>query len=156
MILAELLNTKFTDVKVVIDEDDEYEVNAKIGERVIKFGSWKQKSKIVDDVKKNIWNVAFSEQSDLIHDEFRTTKFDLTGSGYEFQVFSFIKQCMEKMIAKHHPDIIKFTTEKVKGEEKRAAVYEKMLKKFLKGYSFTKKEIMLYGDPITMFTLEKK
>lgn len=141
MILQELLDTKISDFSVMTDNDHEYDVEAKIGDRIISFGASKSGEK---------WSVAFLEKKNFALN-FQT--FDITGSGKEFEVFSFVKQCIERLIAKHHPEVIKFSADK--SNKSRAGVYEKLLKRFLKGYTFAKKEIKIHGSPATEFTLEK-
>jgi len=68
---------------------------------------------------------------------------------------------MEHLISKHHPGAIRFTADKVKGTIKRAEVYERLLKRFLKGYTISKQEVgirhaRVSGDSTIEFTLEKK
>jgi hypothetical protein len=150
MKLLEILNTKFTDAKVSVDNDEEYEVSAKIGDRVIRFGAEKYPTHTQFELYPDLWEIAFSEEDD--GDELNHKKYDLTKSGKEFEVFAFIKQCMEHLIEKRKPGTIKFTADKI-GSEGRADVYEKMLKKFLKGYKITK---MDDGSRQVKFTLEKQ
>jgi hypothetical protein len=148
MILKELLDTKFTNFKVIHDNEDEYDVEAKIGKRRIQFTAARFKMLGTSDF---VWTVDFSEKGGGDDGEYDRHTFALTGSGKEFAVFAFIKQCLEQLIEKHTPRMIKFTADKV-GAENRATVYEKMLKRFLKGYSI---RIMDDGSRQVKFTLEK-
>lgn len=162
MILQELLDTRFTDFKVNEDNASEYDAEAKIGDRTISFLATKENDLVDDDLKRRtMWLVEFSEQKEgpakFASQGTRTYHtYKLTGSGKEFAVFAFVKQCMEKLIEKHHPEIIKFTAEKEDGGN-RAEVYEKMIKRFAKGYEL-KKYTARGGEGVpgrTVFKLEK-
>jgi len=144
MKLFEILNKNFIDLEVIEDSELTYEVETKIGDRVINFTGSKWKSKIVGEPA--YWSIEFSESSPGKSGH----NYTLTKSGKEFEVFAFIKQCFEHMIKKHHPEVIKFTADK-SNNEGRAALYEKMLKKFLTGYKMTVNQ----HDKEVKFTLEK-
>ena len=144
MILQELLNTKFTDIKIIHDNEDEYDVEAKIGERKILFTA---SNFVTNDT---IWEVDFSEET-TGDDEYKRHTYALTKSGKEFAVFAFIKQCLEQLITKRRPETIKFTADKI-GSENRASVYEKMIKRFAKGYTL---KVNDDGSRQVKFTLEK-
>ncbi len=68
----------------------------------------------------NIWTLSFAEgkDHDLIHK---------TGSGGEFQVFSFIKDTLLNFIKSHKPSGIRFTASKA--DENRGKLYARMLKR---------------------------
>ena len=150
MKLLEILNKKFTDLSVNEDSEDWYSVDAKIGDRIINFDA----QRIVERISgvEHSWEVDFSEASKPSANGVSKHTYALTKSGNEFEVFAFIKQCMEEFIKKHNPKIIKFTADK-EGSVSRASVYERLLKKFLKGYSI---KINDDGSRQVKFTLEKQ
>jgi hypothetical protein len=143
MKLFEILSKKITDFEVLNDSTLEYEAQAKIGDRVIRFLG----ARMSKEPGQDLWHVEFSE--DLPSG--RHT-YELTKSGKEFDVFSFIAQCFEEMIKKRHPQTIRFTADKTSGSD-RASLYEKMIKKYLKGY---KLKVMDDGSRQVKFTLEKE
>jgi hypothetical protein len=143
MILQEILNKKITDFEV--DEDIDYlDVTAKIGNREIRFYADSPKMKIDN---KQIVEIEFSEQRPGAK-----STYELTRSGNEFQVFAFIKQAIEMMLKKWNPDVIKFTADKA-DQSNRSGVYEKLVKKYLKGYELTKNDD---GSRQVKFWLEKR
>lgn len=146
MRLLEILDKKITNFEVHDEEDSHggnvLQITAKIGDRKIQFYG----DSNIDD-KKSYWDIGFTEEkSDKRH------TYELTGSGNEFAVFAFIKQCMEILIDKHHPDIIHFTADKTSGSN-RAKLYEKLLRKNLKGYNL---RVSDDGSRQVKFILEKK
>jgi hypothetical protein len=148
MKLFEILDKKFTELEVNEDNEDQYSVTSKIGNREINFDAQRWTN---DEY--NYWEVDFSEVVKMSSDP-KARKghtYALTKSGNEFEVFAFIKQCMEQFIQKHKPNMIKFTADK-EGSVNRASVYERLLKKFLKGYSI---KINDDGSRQVKFTLEK-
>ena len=66
----------------------------------------------------------------------------LTGSGGEMKVFSMVGASLKDMANRYQPDLIHFTAEKDKGpnKEKRANLYEKLIKKFLPDYEIDKRD----------------
>ena len=144
MKLFEILTKKFTDLEVNEDNEDQYNVTANVGNRNINFDAQRW-----TDEEFSYWEVDFSEEK-MTDGKLRNT-YALTKAGKEFDVFAFIKQCMEQFIQKHHPNMIKFTADK-EGSESRASVYERLLKKFLKGYSIM---ITDDGSRQVKFTLKK-
>lgn len=146
MKLLEILDKKITNFEVHDEEDSHggnvLQIAAKIGDRKIQFHG----ESVLHD-KKTHWEINFSEEkADKKH------TYELTGSGNEFAVFAFIKQCMEILINKHHPDTIYFTADKADGES-RAKLYEKLLRKNLKGYNLRVNDD---GSRQIKFILEKK
>lgn len=147
MKLLEILDSKIKNFTAHYEDDNPdaitMDVYAKIGNRKINFYG---ESSLKKD--KSFWEVHFAEE-DLDDPSTRTHK--LTKSGNEFEVFSFIKQCMEIMIDKYDPDIIYFTAEKEEGSN-RAKLYEKLLRKNLVGYDI---HIVTAAGKVK-FVLEKK
>lgn len=149
MILLEILTKKFTNLEVNEDSALSYDVDAKIGNRKINFTA----SRWAENEGPSLWEVEFSEEIPPVVPGVTRTHhtYEITKSGKEFEVFAFVKQCMEHVINKHKPKFIKFTADKA-GSISRASIYERLLKKFLKGYSI---KVMDDGSRQVKFTLEK-
>ena len=127
MILLELFNTK---IKAEVEQDDGegYQVTANIGDRDISFYS-----EIYSRDDKTVCYIEFME----VNKQGKNT-YTLTKSGKEFEVFAFVKQCMEHIIKKHKPDFITFSS---KSEEaSRISLYKKMIR-LAKGYKLSTKPI---------------
>jgi hypothetical protein len=150
MNLYEILDKKF-DFKVLEDSSNVYEVETKIGDRIIQFTAehWNTPE------NKHRWDVEFSEEVTRMVGKVQTVNrtHKLTRSGKEFEVFAFIKQCMENLIEKHHPDVIKFSADKESSKENRASLYQKMIKRFAKGYKVS--TVKMDDNSQVKFTLEK-
>lgn len=122
MLLAELGN-RHVRSKIIRNDDRVLDMEAMIGTRKIKF------SAVV--FPPNFWNVAFSEEYEDEGEKHETT--ELTGSGNEFEVLSFVTTCLKELLRKD-PDEIRFTAYKGDGPS-RATIYRKLADKLLKGYS---------------------
>ena len=146
MILNEILDRKIADFKVTAEEHNVLEIEAKIGKRNIRFYS-----DMANEFKKSIVDVEFSEEYQEPSRKMTSYTYKLTGSGNEFAVLSFIKQCMEMMIKKWSPDVVRFTADKNQGES-RSKIYEKLLKRELKDYTIEIDD----SRPLVRFTLRKK
>jgi len=145
MNLQELLNTsKFTDFKVTADSPQEYGASAKIGDRTINFGAAKERVPFEEEY---FWEIDFTEENADKHQSH-----EKTGSGREFEVFAFIKKCLENLIKKHDPYMLKFSAVKRDAGDARAKLYERMIKNYLTGYKLDKIE----GDSGALFVLTKK
>lgn len=145
MKLFELLSTKFTDFKVLVDNTYTYEVIAKIGTREIQFSAWN--STFSQDHYANDWEIEFIEKKDN-----NKHTYELTKSGNEFVVFSFIKQCLEYFIKKHKPNFIRFNVIKTDEINNRSDLYQKLIIKNLTGY---KLNVNNDGTKQIKFTLER-
>jgi hypothetical protein len=129
--LLELFDSSPIDVKVMRDRADQYTAEAPVGGRAITFNaslvSPYSKSLLGLQPEEEGWSIDFG-----IHDggyEFRKT-----GDGVPAKVLAFVKQQIEALIKKRNPDALVFSA-----EEKRAQVYDRMLKKVLpSGASFEK------------------
>ena len=106
----ESLNSKI-DYEVTVETNNRFKAKATINGREITA------SFSLDD--DNFWIYEFTEGSN------RTVK--LTGSGGEFQVFSFIRELLEEFVQRYQPEGIKFSADK--SDKGRAELYYKMLQK---------------------------
>lgn len=159
MKLNEILNKK-VDYEVIYDGNDSFETSAKIGNRLIKFYASKEGDSDEDTgaILGNNWSIFFLERSEKTY-----SSQNKTGSGNEFEVFSFVKECILKVISKHKPDEITFSAEKDdKGKTNRASMYERLLKRFIgtvPNYSLGQIAKLGVGDngpkDRTLFTITK-
>lgn len=115
--IAEILDSR-VDYKIGADDNDEFEVSAEIGKRTIYF--------YAETPETGTWEIEFSEKVNdrRVH--------HLTNSGNEFEVFAFIKKCLQMLIDKKKPKEILFSSSK--SEENRTSLYSKLIKK-LPGYN---------------------
>jgi hypothetical protein len=121
--IFELFNSA-GNIKVVEESQHVFATEMDLGDRKISFVA--DESVTFED--KTWWNVVFAEV-----DASGKSYFHLTKNGHEFEIFSMVKQSMEMLIKKYKPDVIIFTAGKE--DKSRASLYQRMLKKFLKGYS---------------------
>jgi len=146
MKLNELLSTKKFKI-VDSDEDaDTLAYTAEIGKRTIRY--------YAETYKKGSTNFVYIEFAEILRGTGRHS-FKATGSGAEFQVFAFVKWCIEQTMKKwSDAEVIKFSAAKMEGLEvsRRPEVYEKLFKKFLKGWKITKE---VSGKEVE-FTIEKE
>jgi hypothetical protein len=77
-------------------------------------------------------------------------KHGTTGTGHEFQVFSFVLTCLEKLIAAQAPTTISFTADK--SNPARVSLYRKLVKRFAAGWELSEDD----GSIEVQFTLTKK
>jgi hypothetical protein len=156
MILQELLTTKIEpkDLKVVADDKYEYNVTAKIGNRTIRFHG----SEAAGNPDGTEWHIEFYQEESRNAGSFKgfPRSIDkLTKSGKEFEVFSFVKQCVEHILKKHDPTFLTFSASKEEGEEGREKLYERLFRKYLPNYELTKRKLESPNKAI-WFTLKKK
>jgi len=122
--LGELLNRK---VEYTVDRESNtsFQTSANIGDRTIKFSAW-----VTDEP--DAWEILFSERNDKI-----SGTYSATGSGNELEVFSMVKDSILELISKYSPAKITFTADKE--GNKRASVYDKLLKRFkVPGYTHSR------------------
>lgn len=142
MKIAELLNSK-VQYEVLLDTSDEFETQATIGNRVIKFEANRQN----DDE----WDIEFQEYSE----QHPGGTYGKTGAGGELEVFAMIKASIEQLIKTHGATDLHFTASK-QFDDKRAVVYDKLVKRFLpKNWEFTKTDKDLGGINFSEFHMRK-
>lgn len=108
--------------RLVRATNDLYTTDAIIGSRKIVFDGQSYKQ---DD--RTIWEIAFTEKSP---GKVTTAK---TGSGNEMQVFSFVIESINDMVARYHPDEIHFSSHKA--DENRTKLYKRLITRInLPGY----------------------
>jgi hypothetical protein len=112
MKLLELFNSKPEHVKVLEDASDSYKAQAMINGRKIQVWCYSA------DVDYE-WAIEFSEISHDAHYH------NPTGRGGEFQVFSFVKTCVEHVHSKH-PEVTQFHCT---ADKQRASLYMRMMRK---------------------------
>lgn len=58
-------------------------------------------------------------------------EFGMTGSGREFEVMGFVKQCMDVCISGYEPKILSFSAEEFDNSNSRAQTYTRMFRRYL-------------------------
>lgn len=138
--IAEALTSKVS-YDVIKNTSSSFKATAMIGGKMIQFNA--------SDEGEMGWDVDFAAKG------FGKSTYGLTGDGVELQVFSFVKAAFEEFIRGHHPQTVVFTADKDGERENRAALYQRMLKRFADslGYTF---EVQRQRDGSTRFTLTKR
>lgn len=128
-IITELFNSK-SKIENVKATSDMYDVSAIIGNRRINFLAVK------DDADE--WDIQFYE-TPIKQARNNYDNFEKTGSGNEFNVFSFVIECLKKFLADYKPGVVYFTSEK--SDANRTGLYAKMLARYkVPGYSVRKEQ----------------
>lgn len=128
-LLQELFNSDVP-FAVAADTDDLLTTKATINGRKIVFNA---RNEDIEGASLTYWYAEFFELGDQNDKKYNTTK-----GGKEFEVFSMIKKSMEILINKREPDIIFFSA--AKEDRSRADVYEKLLKRYAKGYTLVRND----------------
>jgi len=135
MLLLELFKSQPEHRQVVSDTAHRYEVRAIVGKREIVF-----LATLYEVHDNEWWDVEFAqvEEGEDDYDGGAPSQltYELTKGGKEFEVFSFILQCLKELVQKRHPNKIKFSASK-KDSETRAKLYEKLAKKFAAVHGYT-------------------
>ena len=146
MKLFELFDSKI-DYKIVKESEREFHTRATIEGRDILFTA-----SISDYILDHEGNVtceeAYVEFAEVKKPESRYDSeewnYDVTGSGGEMKVFSMVGASLKELVYLYKPAIIKFSAEKDKKDkkdsEKRANLYEKLIKKFIPEYEIDRRD----------------
>ena len=129
------LGDSSSNYEVIESDADSFKTKATINKRVIVF------SASMDDPGEmhiEFWELK-DPNIDLKYSSNRT--YGLSGSGGEIKVLSMIGNSIKEAVARYHPPMIFFTAEKEENSNKRADIYEKLLKKFLPGYEAVRTEV---------------
>lgn len=75
--------------------------------------------------------------------EGKKQSFGLTGDGIEFQTFAFVKAAFEEFLHIYRPETAELTADKDSGRNNRAALYDRMFKRFAQasGYKVEKQNL---------------
>ena len=119
-----------------------YHVTKKIGDRLLQFEAARSGE---------TWEVSFGQKMPN-----GALKYQLTKTGDEIQVFSFIVSAMRSFVKKYQPKRIQFSVRKIEGS--RASLYRKLVDRFLKD-SYWKQEYEIglgSAEKYVQFDLIKK
>ena len=153
-ILMELFDSKI-DYKIVKESEREFHTRATIEGRDILFTA-SISDYILDHEGIVTCEEAYVEFAEVKKPKTyydKQMKYDLTGSGGEMKVFSMVGASLKELVYLYNPRIIKFSAQKGKNDsEKRADLYEKLIKKFITEYEIDRRD---KGDHIN-FDLYRK
>lgn len=144
MKITEILNTKHN---INMDQEDDYfHSNTIINGNKFRF------SAELLSKKDDIWEVVFGKIINNSKNEKEDFIFNLTKEGFEFKVFSFVKDSFNSFLDNYKPNIVKFSIKNE--EESKGSLYERILKTFKRlDYTYSKTPL---GTLHTEFILKKK
>lgn len=120
--------------KLIKATNNVFSTRAKIGNRDIVFSATSY-----NPTGDNIWEIEFVEKG--IHG----STHGKSGSGNELQVFSFVIESTELLIAKYKPSEIQFTSHKADGN--RSSLYTRLVKRIkIPGYHVADIESGIHDD----------
>lgn len=120
MLISEVLNSKVP-YEVVDSSSTKFSTLAKVGTREMAFVAHQAHGH--DEHPADVWEVEFSE---IDPKKSWGATYDLTGSGSEFQAFSFVRASLLEFVQRYYPHVIYFTADKPAGSNKRAELYTKI------------------------------
>lgn len=130
--LDELMDSDVKGV-VVTNNDKDYITKAHIGDRDIVVNGYYAGKKFWNGEERDVWDVQFSEERD------GEWTYDLTNSGEELKVFSFVLRSIGDLLKEKSPFYLTFSASK--SNSSRSRLYERLLKRFLpKGYKFSSRD----------------
>jgi hypothetical protein len=120
MLLTEIAAQSF-DYKLIASSDKLFKTQKRINDRLVVFSA--------SAYSPTEWLIEFEE----LDDKGRGT-YAVTGSGGEFKVFGFVLSSLSEFVQLYHPLSISFSAEKESEDDVRPIVYEKLIKRSLKGF----------------------
>lgn len=121
MLLQEIADSRSA-YEIIRNTADVIILESTIGGRVIRFFGENTSA----DTGENSWSVQFKEKTEL-----GKWTFDLTSSGSEFKVASFIVDGMKLLIGLHSPEVIDCTAD----SRSRGLTYKKIMDRFFRSYT---------------------
>lgn len=113
MILTELFDAPKKRWKVTADTSTEWTASVKLKNR--------KSLEVIAQNQGHYWGLDFTVDGDL----------DATGDGNQFEVFALVAEMLRTFKSKKHPEFIAMEA----SEENRSKLYERMLKRELKGWT---------------------
>ena len=123
--LNELFDQKF-ETSIISQNADNFKVAADIGEGKIVFSA--SSAGAEDGDEPNTWDVVFRNIGPNVG---KNQQFSMTGTGNEFAVMSFVKDCIDDFVGQYQPDVIRFTADKEGKSNSRAKLYAGMIKRYM-------------------------